>query len=312
VFFKISPKPTTDLHVIRRATISIQETVKAVVSLLFSLLLFSSSALAASSEWVNSDFSQIRLIAVQDGDKGLRAGLHIRLDPDWKTYWRSPGDSGVPTVVDWAGSKNVDVAGISWPVPKRMVLSGYQSIVYQDEVVLLLDARTGMADQPVHLAAEVNYAVCKDICVPLLASLYLELRPGQTGKGDRVHARLLDRFRARVPQISTVPTDHSAQARDLNISAVDLLAANGKQVLEVVLDSKDPLGDTDIFAEAPVPYSFSPPKVKFSPDRRQARFSFAVNGGVKNQSLGGIRVTLTAVHAGQGIEAGYLLNKNPE
>ena len=300
-----------ELHVIRKVKACFQETAKAAVAVVFSLFLLSSSALAMSSGWVSSDFSQIRLIAVQDGENGLRAGLHIRLETGWKTYWRSPGDSGVPTVVDWAASNNVDVAGISWPVPKRMVLSGYQSFVYQDEVVLLLDAKPVKAGQAVHLAADVNYAVCKDICVPLLASLKLELQPGQTGKGDRVHARLLDRFRTRVPEISTVSSGGREQGNGLNFSAVDLGTGNRKQVLEVVLDSKEPLGDADVFAEAAMPFSFSPPKVKFSPDRRQARFSFVVNGGIRNQSLRGENVILTAVNAGQGIEVAHLLEKNP-
>ena len=296
---------------IRKVKVCFQETAKAVVAVVFSLFLLSSSALAMSSGWVNSDFSQIRLIAVQDGENGLRAGLHIRLETGWKTYWRSPGDSGVPTVVDWAASNNVDVAGISWPIPKRMVLSGYQSFVYQDEVVLLLDAKPVKAGQAVHLAADVNYAVCKDICVPLLASLKLELQPGQTGKGDRVHARLLDRFRTRVPEISTVSSGRRDRDNGLNISAVDLGTGNGKQMLHVVLDSKDPLGDVDVFAEAAMPFSFSPPKVNFSSDRRRARFSFVVNGGIRNQSLRGENVILTAVNAGQGIEVAHLLEKNP-
>ncbi len=77
----------------------------------------------SASAWEGELHAAARLIggsAVNSGEGMLlRAGLEIRLDPGWKTYWRYPGDSGVPPTLDFAGSENVKSVTALWPAPQR-------------------------------------------------------------------------------------------------------------------------------------------------------------------------------------------------
>jgi suppressor for copper-sensitivity B len=273
-------------------------------------------AAAAATPWVNSDFSQIRLIAAYDKSGRLSAGLHIRLEDGWKTYWRSPGDSGVPTMADWSASAGVKVSGLAWPVPRRVMLSGYQSFVYQDEVVLPLRLKAQADGVSVTFRSRVDYAVCKEICVPLHADLQLKINPGSTGPGDKVHRRLLKKFAARVPLpakvSSTVSGASFASDRPGGVRLADIrLAGTGEQqVLVILLESKNPMQKPEMFVEAPQPFSFAVPDVDVSKDGGASTFTFRVNGGRRKLPLAGQQVVITVAAAGQALEVHYLLPKN--
>jgi suppressor for copper-sensitivity B len=257
-------------------------------------------AFAEATAWVNSDFSQIRMIAVpSENRQNIQAGLHIRLEPGWKTYWRSPGDSGVPTIVDWSASKNISVSGLRWPVPHRSVVSGYQSFVYEDEVVLPVKLQVQDGAQTIHLKADVNYAVCKEICVPLQAVLSLDLEPGDGGKGASVHSRLLKKYLAKIPD--------TKKLSGLRVVSIALSGDADKQILNVVIEGAKRLVDPQIFVEAKQPFSFSIPNVVVSNDSRQAQFTFSVNGGVKKSPLAGNKIIVTVADAGQAVEISHQL-----
>ena len=279
---------------------SIRRIFVAVVTLFTGISGTGTAAFAAATAWVNSDFSQIRLIAVPgESRQDIQVGLQIRLEPGWKTYWRSPGDSGVPTIVDWSASRNVSVSGLRWPVPHRSVVSGYQSFVYDDEVVLPVNLKALDPAKTVHLKADVNYAVCKEICVPLQAVLSLDLEPGVGGKGANVHRRLLKKYVAKVPG-----PEKSSSLRVVSI----LLSGNAdKQILNVVIEGHSRLVDPQIFVEAKQPFSFSIPKMVISKDSRQAHFTFLVNGGAKKSPLAGNRIIVTVADAGQALEIRHQL-----
>ena len=77
-------------------------------------------AMAGYSNWAGSEFGKIRLLAGEENASGMRyAGLEFKLADGWKTYWRSPGDSGVPPEFDWSASKNVKSVKVQWPTPRR-------------------------------------------------------------------------------------------------------------------------------------------------------------------------------------------------
>jgi len=105
--------------------------------------------------------------------------LHLRLAPQWKTYWRAPGDAGIPPSFDWAGSENVKSVRFHWPTPDVFHTNGIQSVGYHDELVLPIEVIAKDPSRPVYLRAQVELGVCKDICMP--ASL--ELTADLAGKG---------------------------------------------------------------------------------------------------------------------------------
>jgi len=156
---------------------------------------------AASTDWDVSEHARTRLIAAKDSvtpDQDLiRIGWQLDLAPGWKTYWRAPGEAGLPPRFDWSGSGNVAAVDVAWPTPERMTAYGFDSIVYDDTVVLPISVRLSDPGQPVSLQLKVEYMVCEEICIPLEAHHHLTLAAG-TGE-PTAEADLIGSFEARVP-----------------------------------------------------------------------------------------------------------------
>ncbi len=103
----------------------------------------------------------------RDADGRHYAALSIRLAPGWKTYWRTPGASGIPPVFDWAASENVEDVTVAFPVPKVFEQNGMTSIGYADQVVFPLAVRPSDRDEDIALRGQLLIGVCEEICVPL-------------------------------------------------------------------------------------------------------------------------------------------------
>lgn len=99
------------------------------------------------------------------------AGLDLTLAPQWKTYWRAPGETGIPPQFNWSGSQNVAAVQIHWPSPQVITLNGLQTIGYHDGVVLPLEVTPQDPAKPVVLHLEMQLGICKDICLPAALSL---------------------------------------------------------------------------------------------------------------------------------------------
>ncbi|MCV6595532.1 MAG: protein-disulfide reductase DsbD family protein [Mangrovicoccus sp.] len=93
-------------------------------------------------------------------------GIRITLEPGWKTYWRAPGDAGIPPQFSWAGSDNLRAVRIHWPRPEVFDTAGLRTIGYQDEVVLPVELFAKDPGKPVTVRGEAELGVCKDICLP--------------------------------------------------------------------------------------------------------------------------------------------------
>ena len=114
---------------------------------------------------------------VRDGAR--LAGLAIDLQPDFKTYWRTPGDSGLPPVFDWSRSQNVRHVEVLWPVPQRFDDQAGSSIGYDGQVILPIKVRLNDPQQAAVLTLTLNFGVCKTICIPVKAEATLRLPPGE-------------------------------------------------------------------------------------------------------------------------------------
>lgn len=201
-------------------------------------------AWAATSNWASEQHGAARLISAVEATGSstqVDVGLQLRLTPGWHTYWRSPGDAGIPPVIDWKGSENFAGAEIAWPAPKRLPsLGGLETVGYEDGVVLPIVVRLEHPGAPLRLHAEVDYASCKDICIPYHASLDLALPVGLARPGPE--APLLAEARARVPG------DLSAAQSELLGAVVE--ATSGSAVLSVRLASTvTPFSSPDVFVE---------------------------------------------------------------
>lgn len=107
------------------------------------------------------------------------AAIRLTLASGWKTYWRSPGDAGIPPEISWTGSENLRGVKLLWPTPEVFHFNGMQSIGYSHEVVLPIEILPRDAARPVHLETAMDLGVCRDICVPARVQLASTL----SGKG---------------------------------------------------------------------------------------------------------------------------------
>ena len=152
-----------------------------------------------ASPWDKQPHAQARLIAgsvMKSADAiYLHAGVEIRLDAGWKTYWREPGDSGVPPTFDFSGSENVKSVAVEWPAPERFPDgAGGNSIGYVGRIVLPLRVVPTDAAKHASVHLKLNYAVCGNLCVPAEATLELAL------SGDGAEETVLEKEELRVPR----------------------------------------------------------------------------------------------------------------
>ena len=164
-------------------------------ALLFSFSLVSmlaQPALAASNIIVLEDVAKVDLLAGWRTEDGTHmAAIRVRLAPGWKTYWRAPGDAGIPPRFDWTGSTNLREVQFHWPTPEIFVINGTRSIGYHDELILPVEL-TPTTDGPIALRASVELGVCEDICLPMQVDLAGDLSNGGTAD-PVIRASLADR-----------------------------------------------------------------------------------------------------------------------
>jgi len=118
------------------------------------------------------------------------AALNIQLHPGWKTYWRAPGEGGIPPQFDWAGSQNIKGVQIHWPRPKVSYVNGLRTIGYSDHVVIPIELALHRKNAPLVLAGRVDLGVCQEICVPVSLDFTATLPGNNTQKDPAIRAAL--------------------------------------------------------------------------------------------------------------------------
>ena len=116
--------------------------------------------------------------------------LSLRLEPGWKTYWRSPGDTGVPPRFDWRGSANLGAVTAHWPRPEAIESGGERTLGYHDALILPIEVAPATPGQPVELHAVIDLGLCEDICVPVQVAL--SAPPPQPAPDPRIEAALAE------------------------------------------------------------------------------------------------------------------------
>jgi DsbC/DsbD-like thiol-disulfide interchange protein len=254
------------------------------------------AAAAAESPWIKATDSKVRLISAAlavDGQERTVAGVQIRMEAGWKTYWRSPGDSGVPPSFDWSGSINLKRAEVLYPAPRRFADANGAAIGYEDEVVLPVLITPDRPGEPVALKLNLSYGLCKDLCIPNEVSLSLELAAKEAA--DPGYALLLTRFLDLVPK--------PAQAGQLPaVSAVE--ATLDGSTPKLVIETQFPADATgsDLFIDAPDAY-VPVPKADGPPDGGKQRFIVTFGNAAEAAEIKGKPLTLTLVDDRGGRQA---------
>ncbi len=252
---------------------------------------------AATSGWASAAHGAARLIsAVQatGSSRQLDAALQLRLTPEWHTYWRSPGDAGVEPSIDWPGSENLAGARIAWPAPHRLPpLAGLETQGYEGGVVLPIVVTLAHPGAPLHLHAEVDYASCKDVCIPYHASLDLRLPAGLAVPGPE--APVIAAAQAQVPG--------DLASAGLALRGAVVGAAKGGAVLSVRLESTGaPLRAPDLFVEGVAQGSPGRPDVVMSDTARVATMRVPIRESTAAALAGG-KLGVTLVDGMRAAEA---------
>ena len=246
---------------------------------------------ADESPWNEDVRSAVRLIAGSNkaDDAVLRAGIEVKLRPGWKTYWRYPGDSGVPPHFDFSDSENLKKADVLYPAPHLFTDETGQSLGYKDTVIFPVVVSPQQAGKPVRLRVKVDYAVCEKLCVPAEGRAELTLVTG-----DSKHNPALTTAETHVPKQVTA-TQLGLTTKRVNTGAkpsviVELGAPTGKPV--------------ELFVEGPTPQWALPiPKPVKSAPAGRAQFSFDLDGlppGVDPKSQ--LDLTFTVITGDRAVE----------
>ena len=164
-----------------------------------------------ASPWLKDSHSAVRLLAGSRSGAVLLGGIAFQLQPGWNTYWRTPGDSGVPPRFDFSKSDNIEAVTILWPAPTKFADgAGGTSLGYQKQVVLPLRIVAKNADKPVTLRADINYAVCEKLCIPVEASAELAFTSVASTEDSALSAAL-----DTVPKPATIGDPNPLTIRDV-------------------------------------------------------------------------------------------------
>jgi thiol:disulfide interchange protein DsbD len=167
--------------------------------LVVGLLRSASGQTYEGKELVHADLL-VDVTAIVPG-KPFTAGLRLHMAPNWHTYWKFPGDAGIPTETKWNLPPGWKVDEIQWPIPLKLDEPGEIQIYgYHDEVLLLQEITppASLADSTVKLSTEASWLVCEKICIP--GSAKLELEVPVAAQNAPANEELFASYRRSLPQ----------------------------------------------------------------------------------------------------------------
>ncbi len=217
------------------------------------LVFFCTNVIALSSEWSIGDSSKVRLISPysQNNSKELWIGLEYAMDPGWKTYWKSPGDGGFPQNISWENSFNIENIEVLWPSPNEFQILGLTSLGYQNKVIFPLKLEISDESQDTFVNLHVNFLICKEICIPGDARVFLEIPAG--------NKEFTDNFFIMERALSFLPENNfdSSYIKSINASAYK---DNDNSLIKIIAETDKSFFNTNIFLHTP----FGLPVVKNS------------------------------------------------
>ncbi|WP_197491899.1 protein-disulfide reductase DsbD domain-containing protein [Rhizobium bangladeshense] len=247
------------------------------------------SAKAEMSAWAEAEGGRMRLVALAPDASGkIRAGLQIEPKPGWITYWREPGNSGIPPQVTIAPASGVRLDAIAYPLPKHFFKGGIEDIAYDAPVTLPLSL-TAAGKGEVKIDATVFIGICKDICIPFQANLSLKLgRAMQSRPEEEAILAAADATLPKPPSDDFKVTAHAISPDRKTLSLTLALPADGK-------------GAPDIIVTGPSGYAFT----KQSGAKREGatfRTDVMIGKLPKDYDISGERWRVLVIDGGRAME----------
>lgn len=243
-------------------------------------------AAAERSAWSAAEQSQLRLLLAPEKDGAVPGGIEIVMAPGWHTYWRYPGEAGMPPVFDFAGSTNVAKVDVLYPAPQRYDDGTSVSLVYKDEVVFPIAVTPERPGEPVSLRLKARFGVCSEVCIP--AEAEAALAQESPAPADPLAEARLATFAARVP------TPPLAGRLDIESAAVE------GDHLAIAVRMPDS-AYMDLFAEPPARWFTGQPTLA-SRAGGVSHYRLSLAGRPRDAPVSGQRFGFVAVAGGEAVE----------
>lgn len=254
---------------------------------------------AVDTGWVDTAQSRVRLVGGADPTAaGARVLLlEMTLQPNWKTYWRMPGDAGIPPSFDWSGSTNVGDVEVRYPAPAMYVDKAGRTIGYKNAVTFPIVVRPADPKAPSEVRVEVAFGICREICIPVETKLSLDVPPTASLSAADVASAM-----SKVP----VRKDAKDAARGpLAVSSITL--DGGATAQRMVVKTA---GVETLLVEAPDGL-FVPIPERRAGDAAAATFEVDLSKSQDLPELMGKKLTVTAIGSTGAIETSWTLPSSP-
>jgi DsbC/DsbD-like thiol-disulfide interchange protein len=194
-------------------------------------ILFADAARADVTAWSSNEGGRMRLVVMPpEPDGTIRGALQIEPKPGWITYWREPGDTGIPPQITFPAGSDIKLDRLSYPVPKRIDNGPLRDIGYDEAVALPFTLTAREPGKPVTLTASVFIGLCRNICIPFQANFTLAVQPA---RGTPVEeAMILNGALAKLPE---APSE--------NFAVTHYMMTQGGRVLRLTLRLPADVGD---------------------------------------------------------------------
>ena len=165
------------------------------------------TAVARGGLSLTAHHTQAKLILSADTAKPgdtIWAGVDLKMEPDWHTYWKNPGAAGLATKIEWQLPPGITAGEIQWPLPEKFPPVEVTTYGYTNEVMLLvpLTLASNLPAGPLDLKANVSWLECKDVCVPASQNVEAKLNIGGETKTS-ADAATIEAWREKVPNLVT-------------------------------------------------------------------------------------------------------------
>jgi thiol:disulfide interchange protein DsbD len=181
-------------------------------------ILFPLSTFTSVLAFKTASHVKVKLVSEYDSIQPgaiIWVGIHEKMEPEWHTYWKNPGESGAPTQIKWNLPKGFEPGPIVWPAPHKIEVPPVVSYGYEDEVLLMVPIKTPShlkAGQKIRLAATVEWLECKDVCIPGTTEVQLQLPVIE--KPPAINSIWADKFLKAREQLPTPIKDWKIRVED--------------------------------------------------------------------------------------------------
>lgn len=273
-----------------KVSISIRASLSA-LALMLATASTSRLAHADMTDWEQSEGGRMRVVSLPaDANGRIEAALQIDLKPGWITYWREPGEAGIPPKITLDPQSGATLSSLSFPVPKLIENGDLKDIGYDRSVSLpfVLQAQPGSDDANARMTAFIG--VCLNICIPFEASFEIRKDHGKMATAEETEA--VQTAKATLPEEAT---------DDFKVQSFHITPDKTLLGVELRLPEDAPK-ETDIFVAGPSGYAYFEPQ-NMVRDKRKLTFYMNIKGLPKSYNPKGQRWTILVKSGEQVMEA---------